>query len=387
MPNRIPLLLGLGLALGFGEITITPVALASPNVVEDIRALIRGRDDLGLRIYVKKMKKNNLSPDMLNAIRVALHGRPNVGYDLIKKWESFSFEKLIPKQGKVVAEINRLIQSGHKLYGDKKYSEAFQNYQTAAQKIKKGYRGNLPHFQEHIYYLVVHQMARCLYSMNRFSEATDVFQWIPRSYFQFRQVLFEKMWSAFRASRIDTALGAMASQQSGYFSHFLEPEAYLLRIYLLKQLCRDEQVQKTLTEVNTFLSDLDENKYTLQEWAKTDIDTIVMQRLIDPPGPGTQLGEFVSTSARISEKEKIRKVLETRFNNEKERLRASLKKVIGFSKIIINGKTKELKMISSLPDSAVLRASAKDLWASNDAEEWIDELGAHYFVGKSKCKK
>lgn len=360
---------------------------ASANVATDMKFLMKAKDDLGMRIYVKKTKKKDLNSEMLNAFGIALLNRPNVGYDLISNWEKFSAEKLLKRQGKTVVEINGLIQNGHTFYGNKNYSEAFKVYQSAARMIKKIYKGSLPLYQEHIYYIVVHQMARCLYSMKRFGEATDVYQWIPRSYYQFRQVLFEKMWAAFRANRVDVALGAMASQQSGYFSKYLEPEAYLLRIYLLKQLCYDDRVQKTVAEVSNFLKSIEDNQYTMSEWAKNDIEIFVLQRLLEPPGKDIELADFINSVDRENEKQKIEKILKKRFTLDKERLKNSLKKVIGYSKIIINSKTKDLKMINSLPTSSALNASAKDLWVNNDPEEWIDELGGHYFVGKSKCKK
>jgi hypothetical protein len=357
------------------------------NIESDLRALIKSKDDLGLRIYIKKIAHADLSLSLKNNIRTAIYNNPNVGYDLIQKWEHFTIPELLKNSNQDETEINRLSNLGHENFEKKSFAQAFEYYQNAAKRITKIYSRNLPKYQEHFYNILIHQMARCLYSLGKFNEALEVYQWIPRSYYHFRQVLFEKMWAAFRASRIDAALGAMASQQSAYFSRYLEPEAYLLRIYLLKRLCRDDEIKRTIAEVTTYMNLINDNKYKMHEWAKADIDSIVLLSLINKPPEKIELLKYASVAERVAEKRQIESQLTSRFNAEKERLAASLKKVIGYSKIISMGSDKKLTEIKNLPDSKVLSATGKELWMSNDGEEWSDELGSHFYVGESKCKK
>jgi hypothetical protein len=238
-----------------------------------------------------------------------------------------------------------------------------------------------------LHQFMLHSMARALYGAQRFADSLEVYGWIPPTYPRYRQVLFEKMWAAFRHGRLDIALGAIASQHSAYFSEYQEPETYLVQVYVFKKLCRDQELERVRNMIKKFKSVLMEpsHEYGFREWAKSDLETFSLLRLTEI----TEIPDADQTildSERLREKNKINKLLRIRFENERKRLAEQLKIVLAYSYVAIGADSLAVKNYQ-LPSRAELMKHGSEFWLVRDGENWVDELGGHLYIGDSRCKE
>ena len=159
-------------------------------------------DALSLRIILKKISKQLLNYNQWSEIRKYLIMNPQVGYDIIYKWENLRPNS--PIENEMEKGINDSIEKADQLTVDEKFEEAFKIYQSVALflkgEIKKGKKENI-----FLYSVMVHSMGRSLFGSGRFTDALEVYGWLPKNYPRLRQVMYEKMWTAFRAGRIDIA--------------------------------------------------------------------------------------------------------------------------------------------------------------------------------------
>jgi tetratricopeptide (TPR) repeat protein len=339
-------------------------------------------DPLTLRILIKKIAKKNINFRQWSEIRKYLIMNPQMGYDLIYKWEKI--RPIERSEGEKEININAEIEKADKLSLDEKFEQAFGIYQRTALflkgEIKKGRKENL-----FLYSVILHSMGRTLFAARRYDDALQVYQWLPKSYPRLRQVLFEKMWTAFQAGRIDIALGAIASQESSYFSSYLEPETYLIKTYIFKRLCREEDL-KDLRKKILFLKNRIEkgDRRFFTEWTQSDIELLSLSRLtlLDPADDTS--GE-VTRADRIREIQAIRKILTRKFEFEIKRLQRDLTNILAFSNIALGSKDFTFVKHEEI-DHSKLMAKGDEVWAVNDAEDWVDEIGGHLFIGESLCK-
>ena len=230
-------------------------------------------------------------------------------------------------------------------------------------------------------------MARTLYAQKRFKEAVDVYTWIPPVYPQIRQVLFEKMWASFRAGKYDMALGAIASQQSGFFSEFLHPESYLLKIYIFKRLCRKRDLAFTIEAIKNYLVSLRNGKFNYLEWAKSDLYYMSLAQLLESEKTNSKSQlQLVTQKERDEEIKRVAESLKIRFKAYRPTLQAQLERVYGYASLALNNDQEFLKPLSDLPEPKVLEKKGYELWPASDAEEWLDEIGSHVYIGSSQCK-
>ena len=166
----------------------------------------------------------------------------------------------------------------------------------------------------------------------------------------------------------------------------MEPESYLVRLYILKQLCKEKDIKETRAEIEQILNLLKTNKYTLTEWSKKDIETLALFYLATQTKLNRAQFQIVGKQARALEAGKIKARLSNLFEQEKLRLKSSYEKILGFSLITENTKTSSLKSVFRLNTPQDLLAPGLEYWPKRDAEDWLDELGSHYFIGESECK-
>lgn len=185
------------------------------------------------------------------------------------------------------------------------------------------------------------------------------------------------------AGRLDIAMGAIASQQSSYFADYLEPETYLVQIYIFKKLCRvDElhQVEKFITEIKKKI-DPKRGTYTMADWARSDNEYNLLYQLLDKPieeGPWKNL--------KLAEQSLIKRTLEKRFTDDRERLNKQFDAIIAYSRLSVS-MDKNIVVTDIVPDREKLMKSAKEFWPVDDAEDWSDEIGQHLYIGASQCEK
>jgi len=237
-----------------------------------------------------------------------------------------------------------------------------------------------------LYPYILQSMGRALYSAGRFDEAYIVFRWIQPTFSKFQQVQFEKMWAAFRGGRVDHALGAIASQKSEYFSKHISPESYLVQIYLYKKLCREDDYKQVLNQVRSFRKDVQSGAYSRDEWLKSEVENRILYNLIQmKPEKGLA---FVSAAERKQEQERLHKILDAAFKSQRSRLLDEIDKVLAYVQLTIkSGGDSVLKPLEILPDRSSFFKLNLEIWPADSAEEWIDEVGTHRFVGESLCGK
>lgn len=356
----------------------TVVAGDSQNTFLQIQQAFKDRDHLALRVLIKRLSAQKPSVGQWSAVRRMLMLRPQVGYDFIIKWDRFR-----PAAGPGASLQNKftqLLQRADDLMLEEKFEPAFKIYQTLSRYLKKELaRGKKEN--RLLYWSTIHAMGRALFGAGRLKEALEVYNWIPSDYFKFRQVLFEKMWTAFRANRLDVAVGAIASQQSSYFSDYLEPETYLVEIYIYKKLCRTEEQATVGALLEKLKRRLDPKSgdYNLDDWAKSDIETAMLYQLLQKEADGP-LREM-----KLREQEKIKQALNSRFMIEKQRLGMQIGKVIAFSRLSV-AMDRNVVVSDIIPDRDSLMKSKKEFWPVDDAEDWSDEVGQHLYIGESRCK-
>ncbi len=356
-------------------------------VVREAKELAAARDDVGLRILLRKNFKRKLTASEWLQIRLILQKRPNIGFDVMRAWDMQVSIKASPYEPEA-NKVARNLEKADALMFAKKFNEAFILYQRVAKYLKAQSGGRIKRDNQQLYLNVLHQMGRALFAMKKFEQAIEVYTWIPPVYGQIRQVMFEKMWAGFRANKYDVALGSIASQQSDFFSQYLNPESYLLKIYILKRLCRNEEVRTTIASIKEYLMSLKNNQMNYIEWAKNDLFRMSLAKLLTPPPEDKKFSpllQYASEKERDDEKQKIINYLQMKFNQEKPQLIGALEKILGYAALAMSEDQKMLSKVNSLPDSEILESKGFEIWPAHTSEEWTDEIGSHYFIGDSQC--
>ncbi len=362
--------------------TRTPMSPQKAAIFRDMAAAQKNKDPLALRVSVKRLANQKLSPAEWVKARRIIVKNPEAGFDLLYKWDS-----VVPSNYKVPKEeaiVNKRIAMADQYMNEASYDKAFNQYQQVAKYLKKliekGKKENT-----YLYYTTVQFMGRALFSAGRFSEALTVYNWIPASYQKYRQVLFEKMWTGFRMGRSDITNGAIGSQNSSYFANIMEPEAYLVQIYVYKKLCREEDVKLVLKLLNQFKERLDNGTLDYKEWAKSEIETYMLLRLAEQD-LSKEAYTSVSPVALKAEQEKINKLLASRFESEKTRYLSQIRKVEGYSLLALGSGKLQFKKEKVLSRSDLMKGG-KEVWPVDEGEDWVDEIGQHLYIGESQCEK
>lgn len=352
--------------------------------LEKSQALATAKDYLGLRIQLIKIYNQPISFKDWVKYRRLIYDQPQVGYDIIFAWDQHKKVNNIPIDA-TEKKVQFAIKKAEELIDQKSYLKAFQIYQAAATLIKNSYKQKIGKENKNIYYWLLHQMGRALYSSENYEQALEVYNWIPTKYYQFRQVQFEKMWTAFRLNKYDIAMGSIISQQSGYYSKYIEPESYLVKLYILKKLCNEAEVQKVTRDIDSYIEQIKNKKLKLKEWAKNDLYDYSTSLLVTT-SETAGLTDIISVKERIEQKQKIIKKLNKKFIEEQARLEKDLKKVKGYALLAKAGAANELKETTTLPSSEILSAQGLEYWPTSKNEEWVDEAGQYFYNGKSLCK-
>lgn len=364
------------------------ITLATPALAQDLlKQMLEQKDFLGARIYIKQISPKITAPAEWAEMRELLFQYPQIGNDLILGWDRKRFTSSVLKNEPQFNLDEHLKRADEYLLSGRN-KEAFALFQKIAQWLKK--RAGMQKIKKNnirfIYPYLLHGMGRALFADQRLNDALEVYAWIPPDYSKYRQVLFEKMWCAFRAGRVDLTLGAIASQRSGFFSKYLEPETYLVQIYLYKMLCREEDLKQILEEIKDYKEKITNGQYDYMEWAKSDLENRALLNLTLEAK--TQTFQPISADARHREQETIKKFLKGRFQYHQKRLTSELSLVQAYSQLASSTNTESLlKPIEKLPSREALFKANLEIWPADSAEDWIDEVGSHRFIGESYCTK
>ncbi len=391
MRSRFPLLILVSIALATWLLSDWGrSASASDPPSQVLRSYAEKGDFLSARAYLRKISARPSSYAEWKSIRSVLFEHPSIGDDLIQQWNKVANQKTV----KPVPDTSQDLEKADALLLGGKPAEAFKIYQDAARFLKtrrEKIAASSPSREDvianidYLYPYVLHGMARSLYSMERFDDALLVYQWIRADYTRFRQTLFERMWAAFRAGRVDLALGSIASQRSRYFSRFLEPEAYLVEIYLYTALCRSDDLSEVLDQIQRFQKALESGAFGYEEWAKMETETYRLLQIVkSPKGVGDSQ---VTMREREKERAALIKELSNRFSREKARILKQLKLSQAYSQLAATpGMGAGLKPVVRIKGREELLNLGFETWPTSSQEEWVDEVGKHVFMGESRCQ-
>lgn len=375
----------------FGSFVFSASNAVSTNVkpsvsvsvlLKNLEGAIAGKDFLAARIIVKQIAETRPNLNVYNQVLSQLTRNQQIGFDLLFKW--MSFKSTLGLSSEVEKKVKANVADADALMLKEEFGKAFSMYQKLARGLKKELqKGNVDNFL--FYQSTIHSMARALYGSGRYKDAYEVYTWIDPRYPKYRQVLFEKMWSAFMQQDIPNALGAIASQKTSYFSLYLEPESYLIQIYIYKKLCRESEiviVRKEIEELRDKLKSLSKIKIT--DWAKFDLENFNLYKLlIQKPTMPNIYG--ISQEKRSAERKKINEALESRIRSESARLMKQVDMVLAYSYLALAADNLKLVGQSDLSRDELAKQE-KEMWRLDDAEDWVDEIGKHIYVGKSLCK-
>ena len=358
----------------------------APRFAPKAAELADSGDYLGFRAYVRKaFPKLSRPEDWFDIRNLIYEHAEKAGYDLVYAWDR---RPPVNYSSSGSVNVNESRSKADQMMLGGRFQEAFDIYQSIAVELRRLKKATKVKIQiraiNMLYPYILHSMARALYGASRFDEAYVVYRWIPQTYSKIREVQFEKMWTAFRGGRIDQALGAIASQSSSYFSRFLSPESYLVQIYLYKKLCRDEDYQQVLAEMKRFKKSLKDGSYTLEDFTNSETESRILWRLAQTAPEGDT--SLVSNLEREAERDRIRGAIQKAFDVQKMRINDDLERALAYAQMTVrSGNSSLLKPIEKLPDRAGLFKMDLEIWPADTAEEWVDEIGGHRFVGESLC--
>ena len=360
----------------------TTAALASVTTGR-VQRFLDNEDVLGFRLYIRVLQKKGVNPRDWFPIRAQiLANADRAGYDLLYAWDQ------TPPAGEVSkysGSVNRVLLRAEALMQAKKFSAAFNLDQRTAQSLKKERATGGKGYQDTtwLYNSVLEEMGRALYGAGRFADAYETFSWIDRRYPKFRRVLFEAMWAAFRAGRVDNALGKIASQRSSYFSRYLEPESYLVQMYVYKKLCRQDEIKRVIDEMRKFRDDLRSGKFTLADWAQMDNEQAVLWKLMSRQ-PETDIPQ-VTPEMRAAERRRILQALQVGYERDRKRWGENLDVALAYARLTTGHGSGFLKPITRLPSRQDLAKLDLEVWPADKSEDWFDEIGTHLYLGAPKC--
>jgi len=358
-------------ALALFLVCVGALSVAAAPDPQAARALAKEGRMLALRVHLKKVAREGAltAPAWLAYWRLILD-YPEVGYDLLYAWKN------VAPPGSGDNKINLLFDQAQDkaLAGDFKGAAATYLHLAKALRPRLGAaRSDLRTF----YPFVLQGLGRALYAMGRYEDSLRVFNGIPSSFPRYRQVVFERMWAAFRAGNIDETLGATATQRSPFFETILEPEAFLIEVYLFRRLCREDDAKSSHAYVQDSERRIRDGRWGMKEWVRRDLETSALYHLMETK---------TTDAEEAQEASRIRVALEKRFASEKARLLRDFTQVRAYSRLALLPSARHLlKPIQKLPSREQLLAQDLEIWPADSGEAWVDELGRFRFLGESRC--
>ncbi len=381
---RLLLLVALGVLLGRSPALI-PDALAQPRGFDPGRfaseyiRMYKEKDYLGLRIMGRLSLRNppkNYTQWYL--LRRIYQQSPQVGHDMIAAWDRVGPERI---KSRILFEA--LMKRAYDHSMARRFEAAFKDYQTVAVAFLEESKKS-PIWLKHnldFYNFVKESAARALYGAGRYEDALKLYDTIDAGFFNYKRVIFEKMWTAFMAGKIDLALGMVASLRSAYFSSYIDPEVYMIQVYAYKKLCRSADLDRTLAEMRDFKRWID-TKPSFDLLSLGDLELVSLQALLDKSYVNRP-SKIITKKMRVDEQARIQKTLDRVVSIRARRFSKELDKIIAYAQLAAVGKG--LAKIEKLPDRSALLARNLEVWPADSTEVWLDEVGHHRFIGESQC--
>ncbi len=325
---------------------------------------------MSAREEIKKISQEKLNIKDWQQVRSLLHSHPSVGWDILLFWDTMA-----PLSE---SKIDSLIKSADQQSLEGHFLEAAFKYQSVIKKIqsKKNWVQG-PNYQ--LYLTLMHSLGRALYGARLFNEAFMVYRKIPSNYIYYKQVQFEIMWTTFRSQKYELTLGSLATQSSGFFSTFLEPEAYIVQYYVYRKICRQDESNLIVKNINDYFDKLKKNEISLDLWLKKDVETLLYNQILSLAKNNQQEknNEYIS----------LQNTMELRRKADLKRLLDQMELVSAHVNLVQVKKTNELRSNKKLLiANEYIKRKDLETWDVDDNEVWSDELGRHVFKGKNLCR-
>jgi hypothetical protein len=356
-----------------------PVARSAGFAIPDpllVRALTSG-DGLGARVRFRELASQRPDARTWRWLESQIIEHPEWGEDLYSMVLSKAAAGV---QGLEEGPLEAQLAKADEAMLAKRHEEAVQIYRSVlGSPVAAGIGRTATNYLRMA-------LARALYSARRFDEALAEARRIPPVFSRYRHVLFMRMWAAFRAGRVEAALGEIAAQRSKYFGEFIEPESYLLLTYLLKRLCRTEELKQVFSEIDRMSADLKSGKLDWRTWARMEVGTASYLALIDAPDPAGVDSRRLEPRKR--ERLWLTQLLKGSFERKRQQWLEELPKVQAYSRLATTpGLDAGLKPIEKITSREKLLAQGYEIWPAEDSEHWLDELGQQRYLGDTECGK
>jgi tetratricopeptide (TPR) repeat protein len=350
----------------------------------EVARFVDVKDWLGLRVFARKLELKPLPVREWLAIRELLMANAaRVGYDLTARWDN---------RNPIHSEVDADLEAADGAMLTRDFNGAFLRFQRVAARLKAemspdrvGPAAEIEAAQaEGLYPFVLQGMGRALFGARRFADALEVYDWIPNTYPAYRQVLFERMWAAFRAGRVDVALGSVLSQRSAYSSYVLPAESYLVLGYVYKKLCRQRDLTKLLEELDRVESAYRADRLRL--WAQGAPDTRALLQTLS--SREIYPSRYVTRKERDEERAHILAVLRAAFPKYRQVFLERIKTMKAYLSLAsLADATGELKKVQKISGREEFLERNLEIWPIDTTEEWVDEIGHHLFLGESECQQ
>lgn len=377
MSTRFALLIsGILLWGGAGQHAFASTAAMRENaLVYEIDQFLKHGDALGFRVLFKKnLKKPVSAAGWTRVYRVLLENSDVVGFDLPLLWA-----RRIPAR----SDFDQAIDQADQKMLAKDFQGAFTLYQGALSQLKTMRSQGRKLEADALSPYILHSMGRSLFGAQRLQDAWSVYAWISPSYPAYRQVLFERMWTAFRMGRVDYALGAIGSQRSLFFSEHLHPESYLIAGYIYKKLCRKAELTQLFGEMDRFERAL--RSGNREAWLGFDARARVFHT-ITQQGKARYQTSSVLEAERQAERKRLEELLGRAFLAQRTPLLEKLKMIRAYLSLAnVADAMTQLKPVERIGSRQQLLKMDLEVWPVDSDESWADEIGKHVYLGESQC--
>jgi len=198
------------------------------------------KDYLSIRMATKDLLANAKlakHPKLWYSLREKFLADPLVGQDLRSLWD-----KLGPRNTEIQRTLEKRMRNTDEMLRNLDFRRAvvalgqmLKSLVAAKETSKLRYRD----FKEYQGYLLV-SLARALYGAGEFKKAAITYEAIKPGYYDFSQILVERIWANYRAGRNDWVLGDLASLMSGYFGKVSSPDVLIVGIYAAYEYCQND---------------------------------------------------------------------------------------------------------------------------------------------------
>lgn len=316
------------------------------------------------REFLDYLQLRKLTPKEWLQIRDIIHRYPQIGFDVLMKYDLKSTIK--------VSKIDNAIKLADKLMSQKKFYQAAYGYQEILKYIVK-YKKENSERNTQLYWSLIHSLGRAFYGLKQYDEAYRLYTSIPISYPFYKQVQFELMWNNYQNGKLEYALGSIANMTSGNFSKILEPEVYLVQYYINKRMCRNQEAELIKKRVIGTQKVIDGVEVSLGSWIKKDIDTLVYRQIL------------LSGDLKNEETVNLKETLEKLKLRDFERLQKEFALVVAHLELD-SGNNKNLTNYKNDKKIEEIIQSSGDKWRADEEEKWIDEVGNYVSIQKDLCE-